>query len=100
MRTLLICHEHAALDREGLARWLGSFTTFAGTVVIREPGGRMRKRIVREMRRVGFWRFLDVVAFRAYYWLRQAAPRRRRVEAAGAVPDPPIARKLVASPNQ
>ena len=31
MRTLLICHDDAALDREGLARWLGSFSTFAGT---------------------------------------------------------------------
>jgi hypothetical protein len=72
MRTLLICHEGADLDREGLARWLGSFSTFAGTVVIREPGGRVRKRIAREITRVGFWRFLDVLAFRAYYALRQA----------------------------
>ena len=72
MRTLLICHEGADLDREGLARWLGSFSTFAGTVVIREPGGRMRKRIAREITRVGLWRFLDVLAFRAYYALRQA----------------------------
>ena len=60
-----ICHEDAALDREGLVRWLGSFSTFCGTVVIREPGGRLRKRISREVRRVGWWRFLDVLAFRA-----------------------------------
>lgn len=73
MRTVLICHEDAALDREGLVRWLGTFSTFAGTVVIREPGGRLRKRIAREIARVGFWRFLDVLAFRVYHRLRQAA---------------------------
>ena len=77
MRTLLICHEGADLDREGLARWLGSFTTFTGTVVIREPGGRLRKRIAREIKRVGFWRFLDVLAFRVYHRLTQAAGDRR-----------------------
>src|SRR3954469_7715367 len=73
MRTLLICHEDAALDREGLARWLGSFSTFTGTVVIREPGGGLRRRIAREVRRVGWWRFLDVLAFRAFHCLRHAA---------------------------
>src|SRR4051812_26851309 len=73
MRTLLICHNGADLDREGLARWFASFSTFTGTVVIREPGGRLRKRISREIARVGFWRFLDVLAFRAYYALRHAA---------------------------
>src|SRR5206468_9363486 len=72
MRTLLICHEGADLDREGLARWLGSFSTYTGTVVIREPGGRLRKRIAREIKRVGLLRFLDVIAFRAYYALAQA----------------------------
>ncbi len=77
MRTLLICHEDAALDRDGLARWLGAFSTLAGTVVIREPAGRLRKRIAREVRRVGWWRFLDVLAFRAFYRLTQAASDRR-----------------------
>jgi len=73
MRTLLICHDDAPLDREGLARWLGSFSTFTGTVVIREPGGRLKKRIKREIARVGFWRFFDVLAFRLYYSLAHAA---------------------------
>jgi len=73
MRTLLICHERADLDREGLARWCGSFSTFAGAVVIRERGGRTRTRIAREIGRVGVWRFLDVLAFRLYYRLAQAA---------------------------
>jgi hypothetical protein len=77
VRVLLICHEEAALDREGLARWLGSFSTMAGTVVIREPAGRMRKRIAREVRRVGWWRFLDVLAFRAFHQVALAAGDRR-----------------------
>ena len=72
MRTLLICHEHAPLDREGLARWLGSFSTYAGTVVIREAAGRRRRRISREIKRVGVWRFLDVMAFRVHYRLTTA----------------------------
>jgi hypothetical protein len=67
MRTLLICHDAAALDREGLARWLGSFSTLVGTVVIREPRRRLRRRIAREVARVGPLRFLDVLAFRIYY---------------------------------
>jgi hypothetical protein len=69
MRTLLICHENATLDREGLVRWLGSFSSFAGSVVIREPARRRRQRVVREIRRVGPWRFLDVLAFRLHYRL-------------------------------
>jgi hypothetical protein len=77
MRTLLICHDGADLDREGLVRWLGSFTAFSGTVVIREPGGRLRKRIAREIKRVGFWRFLDVLAFRVYHRLAHAAGDRQ-----------------------
>jgi hypothetical protein len=105
MRTLLICHEDAALDREGLGRWLGSFSTFTGAVVIREPGGRLRKRIAREIKRVGFWRFLDVLAFRVYHRLTQAAGD-RRWEARQLTrlrtwfPDRPDAPELVvASPN-
>ena len=77
MRTLLICHADAALDREGLARWLGSFSTFTGSVIVREPAARKRRRIRREIERVGFWRFLDVLAFRVYYGLTRAASDRR-----------------------
>jgi len=105
MRTLLICHEDAALDREGLGRWLGSFSTFTGAVVIREPGGRLRKRIAREIKRVGFWRFLDVLAFRVYHRLTQAAGDRRwearqLMRLRTCFPDRPYAPELVvASPN-
>lgn len=67
MRTLLICHEEDELEREGMARWLASFSTLAGVVVIRETGGRLKQRVKREVKRVGWLRFADVVAFRFYY---------------------------------
>ena len=67
MRTLLICHDDAPLDRDGLSRWLASFSTFAGTIVIREPRGRLRRRVAREISRVGGWRMLDVLAYRLHY---------------------------------
>jgi hypothetical protein len=69
LRTLLICHHDAPLDREGLARWLASFSTLTGSVVVREPHARLRKRIAREIRRVGLLRFVDVLAFQIYYRL-------------------------------
>ena len=105
MRTLLICHEDAALDREGLARWVGSFSTFTGSVVIREPGGRLRKRIAREVKRVGWLRFLDVLAFRAFYRLVRAGGDRqweaRELERLrAAYPERPSAPEvIVSSPN-
>jgi len=105
MRTLLICHDDAPLDRDGLVRWLGSFSTFTGAVVIREPGGRLRKRIAREVRRVGWWRFLDVLAFRVFHRLTRAAGDRRWERAAldrirASYPNRPDAMELiVSSPN-
>lgn len=67
MKTLLICHENALLDREGMARWLASFSELAGIVVLREKGQRKFKRIRREIERVGLPRFVDVSAFRLYF---------------------------------
>jgi folate-dependent phosphoribosylglycinamide formyltransferase PurN len=105
MRTLLICHGRAALDRDGLARWLGSFSTFAGTVVIGEPRRRLRQRIKREIVRVGPIRFLDVVAFRLYYALalRRADRRWEQRELARlrqSYPERPEAPEVaVSSPN-
>lgn len=72
LKTLLICHEEDPIDREGLARWLASFSTLAGIVVIREKKARSWKRIRREIRRVGALRFLDVLAFRLHYRLTRA----------------------------
>jgi len=77
MRTLLICHDDADLDRDGLARWLASFSTLAGILVVREPRRRLRQRAAREIRRVGGWRFLDVLAFRLYYALFRSRSDRR-----------------------
>ncbi|MGI8555999.1 MAG: formyltransferase family protein [Pyrinomonadaceae bacterium] len=67
MKTLLICHEDATLDRDGMARWLASFSELTGVIVLREKGGRKLKRVRREIERVGVLRFLDVTAFRFYY---------------------------------
>jgi hypothetical protein len=67
MKTLLICHEDAPLDREGLARWLASYSDFVGMIVLREGKGKLVQRAKREIKRVGFLRFIDVVAFRFYY---------------------------------
>lgn len=67
MRTLLICHEGAALTEEGIARWMASFSELTGVVVLREARARKWKRVRRELRRVGALRFLDVLAFRLYY---------------------------------
>jgi len=43
MRTLLICHHDARLDRDVMPRWLGGFSDFAGTVVIRDPASALRR---------------------------------------------------------
>jgi folate-dependent phosphoribosylglycinamide formyltransferase PurN len=69
MKTLIICHDGAALDKEGLARWLASFSEVVGLVVLRETGKRARRRVSTEIKRVGPLRFLDVLAFRGYYRL-------------------------------
>jgi folate-dependent phosphoribosylglycinamide formyltransferase PurN len=69
MKTLVICHDGAALDQEGLARWLASFSELVGLVVLRETGKRARRRISTEIKRVGPLRFIDVLAFRLYYRL-------------------------------
>ena len=105
MRTLLICHDGAELDREGLARWLASFTDLCGTVVVCETPGRRTRRIRREVRRVGLLRFADVVAYRLYHRLiwaaadrawQQAALKRLRTGYPGAPAAPEC---LVSSPN-
>ncbi|HZD32187.1 MAG TPA: formyltransferase family protein [Candidatus Angelobacter sp.] len=54
------------MNREGLARWMASFTDLAAIVVIREPKSRLWKRIRREIKRIGILRFVDVLAFRLY----------------------------------
>jgi hypothetical protein len=105
MRTLLICHHDAPLDHDGLARWLASFSRLVGVLVVREPPSRLRKRVRREIRRVGYLRFLDVLAFRVYHAVGHARADRawecRALERMRArFPDSPAAPRLVVgSPN-
>lgn len=105
MKTLLICHEDARLDGEGLARWLTSFSDLAGILMLRENKQRLRRRIRREVKRVGAARFLDVLAFRLHYKLFQAQRDQKWEEAKleelrRAYPQPPDAPVLLTnSPN-
>src|SRR5438067_459608 len=62
--VVLICHEEDALDREGLAAWLASTLDLRGIVVIRRDSRRLVRAARREIRRVGWLRFADVVACR------------------------------------
>ena len=71
-RTVLICHADDLLNREGLACWLAATTKLVGIISLAEPAKRMRKRIQREIQRVGLLRFADVLAFRVYYKLALA----------------------------
>ncbi|MFI5076170.1 MAG: formyl transferase, partial [Vicinamibacteria bacterium] len=68
-RAVLMCHAESRLNREGVARWLGSFTDLVGMVVIDERGQHTKVRVRKEIERIGWLRFLDVLAFRAYYGL-------------------------------
>lgn len=69
MRSVLICHAGARLDQSALADWLASFSELAGIVVIQEPRGRLWRRVKNEIRRSGWLRFVDVLAFRVFYRL-------------------------------
>lgn len=76
MRTVLICHDGAALHREGMARWLSSFSILSGIVAIRERPSATWRRGRRELRRVGLVRLADTLAFRLYYKLFVASTDR------------------------
>ncbi len=77
MKTLLICHEDADLNREGLSRWLASFSDLVGVIILRDSRRRIWRRLRREIKRVGIIRFLDVAAFRIYYRLFLSQTDRR-----------------------
>ena len=70
--VVLICHEQDRLDTDGLGSWLASTARLAGLIIIRDPRSRRWRAARREIRRVGWLRFLDVIAFRAYARLRLA----------------------------
>jgi hypothetical protein len=67
MRTFLICHEEEKLNSVALPRWLASFSTLAGIIVLRETRNQKKRRIQREVKRIGMARFMDVLAYRFYY---------------------------------
>jgi len=71
-KVVLICHEPDPIDAEGLAAWLASSMELVGVVALRECPRVLRRRVAREVRRVGWLRFLDIVAFRLYYRLTHA----------------------------
>ncbi|MEZ4417536.1 MAG: formyltransferase family protein [Gemmatimonadota bacterium] len=73
MKSLLICHKGAPLDQVVLARWLAESTELVGIIELDETRTRVMKRVRREVRRVGWVRFFDVLAFRVWYRLFHAA---------------------------
>lgn len=106
LRVVLICHHDAPIHQEGIARWVASWATLAGLVVIREPAALLRRRLRREWRRVGTRRLLDVLGFRIYYrlflarddtaWLEDQLSQLRQ---AYPPTDEPIGRIDVTSPG-
>jgi folate-dependent phosphoribosylglycinamide formyltransferase PurN len=105
--AVLICHEGARINQEGIARWLASFTDLRGILLLREKGEQKGRRVRREIRRLGVFRFLDVIAMRIYYALFLAESDRRWVDGeverlrAAYAPVPESTRVLVTdSPNR
>ena len=84
-RSVLICHQGHPLDREGVSRWLASFSDLVGIVELEEGTQRTAQRIRKEMRRSGVLGFADVLAFRLYY--RAALARRDRAWEQQAIAD-------------
>ena len=72
VRSVLICHHDEPLNRFALARWMASFTELAAIIVVREPQARLKRRVRREIERVGILRFVDVLGFRLYQRLALA----------------------------
>lgn len=69
MRVLLLCHHDAPLHYDGIARWIASWGTLAGILMVEEPRQVLLRRARREIRRVGLSGFLDVMALRMHYRL-------------------------------
>jgi hypothetical protein len=106
VKTTLVCHHDDDLDRIAVARWLGSFTDLVGLVIIQEGPAQRRNRIKRELKRVGYFRFLDVLAYRFYHktvWEKRDRAYERRVLDEVAAKYPPLPASLrtltTASPN-
>jgi hypothetical protein len=106
LRIVLLAHHDAPLHVDGIARWLGSWATLAGVVVIHEPRQVLWRRLRREWQRIGAVRLLDVLAFRVFYRLQLAsrdsvwlARKLDELRATYPVVEPPAPRVDVASPN-
>ncbi|MDN5864209.1 MAG: hypothetical protein L0I62_03180, partial [Gammaproteobacteria bacterium] len=80
--VVLICHEGDRIDTEGLSAWLASTMRLVGILLIREPRVQGLAKSRREIQRVGWPRFLDVLAFRFYYRLFRARQDARWAEQA------------------
>jgi hypothetical protein len=105
--AILICHRRDRLDSEGLASWLASTLRLVGIVEISGDRSRLWRVARREVRRGGFIRFIDALAFRAYARLRFggsdaawttgaiARLRRRYPADLGSIP-----RCIVSDPNE
>lgn len=76
LRTSLICHHDAPIHHDGIARWLASWSDLSAVVVVEEPARLLRRRLRRELQRVGPWRLLDVLAGRLYFRVANAAKDR------------------------
>jgi hypothetical protein len=66
MKTALICHHDDDLNRVALPQWLASFSELVGLIVVHETAKQSRNRIKRELARVGYARFIDVIGYRVY----------------------------------
>jgi len=104
MRTVLICHHDEPLNRFGLSRWLASFSDLVAIIDLHEPAGRLWRRVRREMKRAGFWHFLDVLAFRLYYRLALAKKdhewtEQRLSELRAQYPEIPATCRVLVSPS-
>lgn len=71
-RIVLMCHVGDRIDTQGLSSWLASTMDLVGLILIQERPLRSLVKARREIRRVGWIRFLDVIAFRVYYKMRWA----------------------------
>ena len=69
LRIAVICHDEDAIGRDLLPRWSATFAEVVAIVSIREPARALLHRFRSELRRVGPFRMLDIVAFRLYYRL-------------------------------
>jgi len=67
-----MCNGDDPIDMRGITAWLATRMRLVGIIEVHESPWRLVKKTRREIRRVGFWRFLDVLAFRIYYRLKFA----------------------------